>query len=875
MVTFSQQGMVLWRTFIVALMFFLPEWGSAQMRGDIDLHNDALQLSWQKTKKGYRLADLKVHKKDGWRSVPSPSGWYTVLYAADKPSEAPISIRDKHNMEITFPEEKYRYITPIWKQVTSSVEMNTAGSAVHFLPRSVDRHHEQLVFSEDNRLAAIRAAWSLDERFQNDILVTMTLTAKKAGYYSLSSPTLAALSKQHLQWASVPGVFQGNAIEPDFIRAFAYGQGIPDKPVVVRERTVSTLSPLVTTADTITFAVIPDPKTGRDPWKYDKKTQSDWLLGLSVMNRKAELSPTVYHPVLGEKQSFLKAGESVSFSFRYTVQPQGWYPVFKHAINDIYRFKDFLKLKKARQSLTDRLLGLHNYVVDDSLSKWRLDQYNGMTIGAQDYLGGVYGSERDALKNSDYGAMWMLAKISDDSILRNTRLPYARNFKLAQQNKENGFFYGAAAGQYYLNKSKRFTEEWGPYSEPIGLTYYMMMDIGNILLFEPGDKVLKDELRLAADKLLAWMGSDGRWQVAYDNHTGKALFTDLEDLRPTFYGMVIAYKVLHEAKYLQAAMKGADWYIQHAVDKGRFLGVCGDTRFMPDFATGQSVQALLDLFDLTQEEKYKEAAVAAARIYTASIYTHPIPTSEKKVVNGVVREDWEISQAGLSFEHGGVLGSANHHGPILLASHAGMFVRLFAETRDSLFLDMARAAALGRDAFVEPRTNVASYYWDAMNNGAGPFPHHAWWQIGWITDYLLSEIKVRSLKQIDFPGGFITPKVGPHQSYGFTGGTVYGTQASLLLKAGVIHLEDPYVDYFMAANEHEKKLFVMLLNNDDERRVASFSLDYSKVWKDKQITPVSIFGIDEGGSRRELPTNPGLALPLEPYGLQTIEIRYK
>ena len=38
----------------------------------------------------------------------------------------------------------------------------------------------------------------------------------------------------------------------------------------------------------------------------------------------------------------------------------------------------------------------------------------GVTIGAQDYLGGVYDSEKDAMKNSDYGAMWMLAKLTDD-----------------------------------------------------------------------------------------------------------------------------------------------------------------------------------------------------------------------------------------------------------------------------------------------------------------------------------------------------------------------------------------------------------------------------------------------------------------------------
>ncbi|MGY0035786.1 hypothetical protein [Pedobacter sp. NJ-S-72] len=165
-------------------------------------------------------------------------------------------------------------------------------------------------------------------------------------------------------------------------------------------------------------------------------------------------------------------------------------------------------------------------------------------------------------------------------------------------------------------------------------------------------------------------------------------------------------KLLGDQKYLEAARKGADWYIEQAINKGSFIGVCGDTRFAPDFATAQSVQALLDLYDVVKESKYQTAAIAAAKIYTASVYTHPIASSAKKQVNGIQRADWEISQAGLSFEHGGIMGSANHHGPILLASHAGMFLRMFSITRDSLFLTMSRAAVWGRDAFVDQKTGV-------------------------------------------------------------------------------------------------------------------------------------------------------------------------
>ncbi len=143
-----------------------------------------------------------------------------------------------------------------------------------------------------------------------------------------------------LSWGIVPGHFQGNSIQKDFVKAYGYGQGIPDKPVITHDRTASTLSPLISNRSGITMAVIPAPGTSRDPWTNNNKRPipiGNW--GLSLMNRRAQLTPVAWHPVLGQKGSFLKAGDSVLFSFRYSVQAADWYTVYKHAVNDIYRLK--------------------------------------------------------------------------------------------------------------------------------------------------------------------------------------------------------------------------------------------------------------------------------------------------------------------------------------------------------------------------------------------------------------------------------------------------------------------------------------------------------------------------------------------------------
>src|SRR5690606_8884554 len=109
-------------------------------------------------------------------------------------------------------------------------------------------------------------------------------------------------------WAILPGYFQGKKLEPNLMLAYGYGQGIPAKPVIVRERVASTLAPLVQQLNGLSLAVIPAPGTGRDPWESDTITQRKWRLGLSLMNRTGQLSPTLYHPVLGEDSSYMHAG---------------------------------------------------------------------------------------------------------------------------------------------------------------------------------------------------------------------------------------------------------------------------------------------------------------------------------------------------------------------------------------------------------------------------------------------------------------------------------------------------------------------------------------------------------------------------------------
>lgn len=785
----------------------------------ITLSDSAVRLTWKKSSAGWALNSsvALTAEKNFPLALGQPSGRYTVLFSPTAPD--PESIGPALSQFFDFTAEKRNNYEPVWAHMTDGVSLNVAGRALNFLPAQVTKSADgSLRFEHADDTASVQAQWSLDPNFPGDVRVTLTLTAKRAGYYSIATPTLATVPGEDLRWATVPGYFQGLAIEKNLLLSYGYGQGLPNRPVVLRERTASTLASIMTHRSGGTFAVVAEPGTAADPWPKDKDVRKKtWKLGLSHMNRKGELSPTLYHPVLGQEGSYLAAGESRTFRFRYTVRAADWFAVNQHVVEDIYRFGEALALREPRQSLTNRIRALHRYVTDDRISNWRVENFQNMRIGAQSYYTGppVAGFEvleefSSWIKNSDYGAMWMLARITGDSKLTVERLPYARNFKFAQVQGEPGFFQGAAIGQYYLPSTKRFMEEWGHYVEPVALTHYALIDTGNILLFSPQDAELKARFRLSAERLLQWQHPDGHWDVAYSRETQKPVYTDLTDYRPTFYGLLVAYQVLGEEKYLAAARRGADWLVERAVDRGKFLGVCGDARFLPDFATGQIAQALLDLHTVTGDAKYRDAGIAAARFYVTSVYSHPIASNEPRVVGKDSRREWEINQAGLSFEHGGSMGSATVNGPILLASHAGLFLRVHQMTGEPIFRDMARSAAVAREAFNDPATSLADYYWEGMNADARTRPHHAWWQIGWITDYLMSEIALRSNNAVAFPRGFFTPKVGPHASFGFAPGTIYGETAEL--SWGDCGVDNPAIDCMVARASKGSRVFLLLLN---------------------------------------------------------------
>lgn len=756
----------------------------------VAVHNERVRVRWHQVDGHWVTEAVEVRGRHGWRPLFDPAGSYSVLMSADRPD-----IED--------------------------VKRGVAGQSIRLLPEQLHVSRGTVELTAADPAGTLRALWRTDRSTRNGLLVTVTWTAASAGWYSVASPALATVRPEHLTWGVVPGFWTSSVLaDADSDLPYEYGFGVPAGAYQAEERSATSLVAAIEGRHG-TLAAVADPRSARDPWPDSSSNQSAWQVSMSLRDGDGALTPVVSSPVLGQNGSWLEAGESLTTTFRIMADPGSWYDVTDTVTSDVYDLGAFLALARNQDSLSHRLNRIHDFLVTPE-SRWHTWEFRGHQLGAE------------SGKLSDVGGMWMWSRITGDPFIADQRLPFARGFKLAQQGTpDDGPFEGAALGEYFRDGEWISEIVWAnrprygaDYVSPMFTTFYMLADGGNILLFDPEDAEIRELVRRSADKLLAWQHPDGHFDIGYERaNPGTVKFPELEDLRATWYGLVAAHRVLDDERYLAAARRGADWFVEHAVATGNILGVCDDTRLVPDFHVVFAAQALLDLYEITGVERYRTAAVDAANLYTTHVFDHPTATDEPKTFNGHDVEDWQLSQVGLAYEHAGYRGSSRGLGPITLSSHAGAFVRFYELTGRQIFLDLARASARGRHEWVGEANGIPSYYWNAGNRGSMAYPWHGWWHIGWVIDYLLAEAHLRSGGQVSFPHGLCTAKVGSHRPYGFAPGTIFGQPVELRMPRTLVVADDPSVEWVTAVSPDGSRTFVIALNESPEPVSAVLTLN--------------------------------------------------
>jgi hypothetical protein len=129
----------------------------------------------------------------------------------------------------------------------------------------------------------------------------------------------------------------------------------------------------------------------------------------------------------------------------------------------------------------------------------------------------------------------------------------------------------------------------------------------------------------------------------------------------------------------------------------------------------------------------------------------------------------------------------------------------------------------------------------------------------------MAEAEMRSNQNIVFPRGFVTPKVGPHQTYGFQAGNIFGESATLQSTENVVTCDKPQIDYIVAKSEKGNRSLIVFLNNQSQPVNAKLT------WGEKSTSYKKVTVKDDKG--KILSTNnigSETSLSLGSYGLKVL-----
>ena len=110
--------------------------------------------------------------------------------------------------------------------------------------------------------------------------------------------------------------------------------------------------------------------------------------------------------------------------------------------------------------------------------------------------------------------------------------------------------------------------------------------------------------------------------------------------------------------------------------------------------------------------------------------------------------------------------------------------------------------------------------------------------------------------------------MGPHQSYGFAPGKIYGQPANLVIREGLIRINNPNIEHVTALSVDGKKLFVLLLNDIGEISNAEVFMDVMKVGGKQQ----TIKKITELTASQNLSVQQQMKIQLKGYGLKVLAV---
>lgn len=593
-------------------------------------------------------------------------------------------------------------------------------------------------------------------------------------------------------------------------------------------------------------------------------TAQNSRFGVALRMPDSTFTPMLFAPVLGGPQSAMQPDSAYSFRALLFAASGRTTDALEKTAEEIYGFRDY------RSNATTTLNQTIENIIDYALSKysWFIDEQKGCA-----YSTDVPG----AVKNVSALNPLEIALLNDNEQMYTQRAYPITEYVLSREK----FLFSADTLQKIQYPSRRMNGPCAPVSELT--TLYTVLAGENPFFVQLAEREYQSERVRNLDVL----------------EKGK-----------TWKNALHLYKVTGDSIYLQEACQGADRYMAERMeamptdfndpDAGGFFFWTG---FAPKWID------LLELFELTQEQKYLEAAHQGARQYLQYIWFCPVIPAQDILVNPDGKAPhyaylsqkghpqmkaepetvpaWRLSEIGLTPESSG---TCSGHRGIFMANYAAWMVRIAQYSGDDFLAKVAKAAIIGRYAgFPGYHINTArTTVYEKADYALRPHKelsvnsfhyNHIMPHVSLLYDYLISDVFYRSKGEITFPADFIEAYAYLQSNfYGHKPGKFYGEEAWLWMPSGLVQTSDVQLNYIAARGE--KDLFLAFSNQSQEVVESEITVDQKRLGMEEgQIYALKIREQDgsiktgelrNGKFHLQVPANGLVAVTIEGIRVKTL-----
>ena len=682
-----------------------------------------------------------------------------------------------------------------------------AGLEIDLTANKVAIEGNNIVWSfPENEYIDLQAYTFKDENGYQKLV--FSYTTKKDGYFSVGYTGAPSFSIENVDEIWQPFVWQEKRFPDNAYLTLSYRAPLPTTFVKKGNATIGVLA----TPEELPFQPLP--------------TQKNSEFGIMVRNKKGEAQSQIYAPVLGGKNSKMSTSQRFEFSTYLIVEALGITETYEKLARSIYGFRDF-----RNNSLGSLNTTLDN-IIDYGNSKYSryVDSLKGF-----EYSTDVPG----AVKNVSSLHPIQIAIFTDNKNLFEEKAYPMMEFMLSREK----LLFSLDRNQKIQHPSRKLNGKAATISELTAM--HNIFDRKNTFLIDIAKKVYKRKL--------------GRNPKS------------IEKVMKNWIHAMLLYKATEDSTYLASSIKGADEYLALRVDQiqKNFEDPLGKGFFFWDAFTNKWVE-LLELYEITGEKKYLDAARDGARRYTMHTWMSPkVPDTSVLVNKGgkaplywylkskghkqmYYPEEkvpaWRLSEIGLTPESSG---TSTGHRAIFMANYAPFMLRIGHLTNDQFLKEVAKAAVIGR------YKNFPGYHINTARTTAYEkidYPlhehkelsvnsfhyNHVMPKVTLLMDYLISDTWAKSNENINFPSEFI-------EGYGYLKSKLYGTrkgefydiqEVQLWMPERLLTSKNQQLNYISARKDNQ--LMIAFTNQSLENQKSTITLNKTlmKIGRNAKITSI-------------------------------------